>query len=81
MSSTVQIYVKVSIAGCASAWRPAAAVAHPGDVYEIVSVAASPGERPEFGAGDRVTCRPYELTDHDMVLVAHQRAGTGKEHP
>ena len=75
MSGEVQIYVKVSLAGGVSAWRPASAMAHPGGVYEIVSVGAAAGETPEFGVGDRVACRPYDLTDHDVVLVAHQRVG------
>ena len=73
------IYVKVVLAGCDTTWRPAEAIAHPDGTYSIVSLSVAPGEQQEFNVGDRVLCRPYELTDHDFILVAHQRALPGKE--
>lgn len=74
MSEEVQIYVRVS-GQAGEAWRPARALLHDGGIYEILDVALQPGETGRFAAGDRVTCRPYELTDHDIVRVAHERAG------
>ena len=79
MTQDVTIYVKAVLAGCDTAWRPAGAVAHPDGTYSIVSLSVAPGEQHEFTVGDRVLCRPYELTDHDIILVAHQRAPEGKE--
>lgn len=73
MVGEVLIYVRVTGAA-GEAWRPARALQHPGDIYEILDVSLLPGETGRFAAGDRVTCRPYELTDHDIVRVAHERA-------
>jgi hypothetical protein len=72
----VQIYVRVA-GPSGEAWRPARARPLPGDVFEILEVTLQPGETPKFRPGDRVTCRPYELTDHDLVRVAHARADDG----
>jgi len=69
----VQIYVRVT-GPSGEAWRPARARPQPGDSFEIVEVSLAPGETAQFGRGDRVTCRPYDLTDHDVVRVAHERA-------
>jgi hypothetical protein len=73
MADEVLIYVRVT-GTAGEAWRPARALLHPGEVYEILDVSLQPGETGRFAAGDRVTCRPYELTDHDIVRVAHEKA-------
>jgi hypothetical protein len=73
MPDEVVIYVQVN-GPEGTAWRPARALLHDGGVYEITDVSLQAGETAQFGPGDRVTCRPYELTDHDLVHVARERA-------
>jgi len=79
MTERTQIYVKV-ISASGEAWRPADALRLPEDVYEIVTVRHEAGEKPQFAPGRRVRCRPYELTDHDLILVAHEPADSST-HP
>jgi hypothetical protein len=79
MSQDVIIYVKVTLVGCDTAWGPAGAAPHADGTYSILSLSLTAGDQPEFNVGDRVICRPFELTDHDVILVAHRRAPAGKE--
>ena len=73
MSGETTIYIRVTTRGGPS-WRPVAAARLGDDVYRILgkkSVVA--GEEWPFEPGDVVRCKPYELTDNDLVLVAYEK--------
>ncbi len=67
-----QIYVALLDAGN-DAWRRVDAVAEGEDAYRIIAVNDRPGERWEYGTGERVRCRSQLLPDGERVLVATQR--------
>ncbi len=80
MPSETQIYIRIEGAS-GSSWRPVQAVRVEENVYRILEgPEAGSAESWPFTAGDLVRCRPFELTDHDLVLVAYERA-TGNQGP
>ena len=73
MAEETDVYISVK-RGQTSNWKPVKAVRRRDDVYEIVGRnAASAQETWQFTTGDLVRCKPYELTDGDMVLVAWEK--------
>ncbi len=72
MPQDSQIYIRVEGKGGPS-WRPVQAARVEENVDRILE-GPGPGESWPFGKGDVVRCRPFELTDHDLVLVAHELA-------
>lgn len=73
VSSPSEIYIRVEGRNGQS-WRVVKALRKAEDLFEIVSDAPPPpGETWQFAPGDTVRCKPYELTDHDVVLVACEK--------
>ena len=73
MSDEIDIYITVT-RNKVESWRSVKAVHRGGDVYEIIgSNTSPPGDVWRFTTGDFVRCKPYELTDNDVVLVAWEK--------
>jgi len=73
MAGEIEIYVSVGTRGGKS-WRPVSAILRRDDIYEILGRNPAPGvEEWPFASGDLVRCKPYELTDKDVVLVAYEK--------
>jgi hypothetical protein len=76
MAGEIEIYISV-ITKTGKVWRPVSAVLRRDDIYQIVGKNPSPGgaggEQWPFETGDLVRCKPYELTDSDLVLVAYEK--------
>ncbi|HZI95388.1 MAG TPA: hypothetical protein VFE84_14175 [Patescibacteria group bacterium] len=73
MADEIDIYITVT-RNNADSWKPVKAVHRGEDVYEIVGSNTSPaGETWRYSTGDFVRCKPYDLTDNDVVLVAWEK--------
>jgi hypothetical protein len=73
MAGEIEIYISVGTKS-GKTWRPVSAILRRDDIYEILGVNPAPGlEEWPFDTGDLVRCRPYELTDSDLVLVAYEK--------
>ncbi len=56
------------------AWRPVRAIERRDGLYEILGANPAPESEPwPFGPGDLVRCRPFELTENDIILVAFEK--------
>ena len=76
MADERQIYIRVT-GSRGPAWRPVEAERIEGDVYRITgSATPASGESWEFASQDLVRCKPYELTDDDVVMVAFEKVGS-----
>lgn len=74
MTHDNQVYVRTR----GGSWRPVPARKVGEDCWLILEEPGATDVRSwEFNPGDTVRCRPYELTDHDLVLVAYEKAPSG----
>jgi hypothetical protein len=74
MTGNTTIYISVEETS-GSSWRPVDAIQRGENVYEIVGENPKPDmEKWPFNKGDFVECKPYELTDSDIILVAFAKA-------
>ena len=73
MPVKTEIYIRV-IGAQGETWRSARAVHRSDDVYEITESVPNAGKQTGcLSSGDLVRCKPHELTDGDLVLVAFEK--------
>jgi hypothetical protein len=77
MPAETEIYIRV-IGAQGETWRSARAVHRSDDVYEITENVPNAGKQTgRLSSGDLVRCKPHELTDGDLVLVAFEKKDSG----
>ena len=73
MAEEIEVYIKI-VGEQGEAWKPVRAVHRGDDIYEIKGsdLSLAP-EGWRYSPGDLVRCKPHDLTDSDVVLVAVER--------
>jgi len=77
MPAETEIYIRV-VEAQGEIWRSARAMHRGEDVYEIRESVPNAGKQTgSLSSGDLVRCKPHELTDGDLVLVAFEKKNPG----